>query len=382
MNYLRMCCILAGILCSNSFSLILAGDNYWVYFGTYTGGKSQGIYVSEFNSATGKLGQPQLAIEAKSPSFVAIHSSGKFLYAVNEVAEFKAEKAGGLGAFQIDSTTGKLTLLNQKSSIGSGPCHITVDKAGKHILAANYGGGSICAYSIADNGALQEKTAFIQHVGSSVNPTRQKEPHAHSINLDAANNYAFVADLGMDKVMVYKFDAATGALSANDPPAGLSPAGGGPRHFAFNPVRSFAYVNNEMLSSVTTYSYDAKKGELTPIHTVTTLPPETTTNNSTAEVQVHPSGKYVYVSNRGHNSIAAFSVEEKTGRLIPLGHATEGINVPRNFSIDPSGKWALVANQQGDSVLVFAIDPATGMLTPTDQKIEVGNPVCVKFLAK
>jgi 6-phosphogluconolactonase len=354
--------------------------NFHVYLGTYTGGTSEGIYVAKFDATTGKLADPKLAAAVKNPSFLAIHPQGKYLYAVNETADYKKQNVGAISAFAIQAD-GSLKFLNDKSSGGAGPCHVVVDKEGRHVLAANYGGGSVCAYSLTDQGELKEQTGFVQHTGSSVNPARQKEPHAHSINLSADNRFAFVADLGLDKILIYKFDAQSGALAANEPPFGLSPAGGGPRHFAFNPTRPMAYANNEMLSSVTAYTYDAKRGELVPTQTITTLPPDASgAHNSTAEVCVHPQGKFVYVSNRGHNSIAVFSVEEKTGRLISVGHQATGINVPRNFCLDPTGKWALVANQQGNSVLVFSIDAATGMLQPTDQKIEVGNPVCVRFL--
>jgi 6-phosphogluconolactonase len=349
------------------------------YFGTYTQGKSQGVYVAEFDTATGKLGEAKLAAKVSQPSFVAIHPSGKYVYTCNETDNFNGEKAGGLTAYAVQAD-GTLQELNQKSSIDAGPCHLVVDKAGKNVLAANYGGGSVCAYSLKENGELKDKTAFIQHQGTSVDKGRQEAPHAHSINLDAANRFAFVADLGLDKILIYKFDAETGSLTPNDPPFAATPKGGGPRHFAFHPSGKYAFVCNEMLSSVTSFRYDAAQGKLTEIETLSTLP-QATPGNSTAEVQVHPSGKFVYVSNRGHNSIAIFQFDAEAGKLKSAGNQGEGIAIPRNFGIDPSGKWMVVCNQASDSVISFAIDSDNGSLSPTGSRIEVGMPVCVKFLA-
>lgn len=342
------------------------------YFGTYTGAKSQGIYVAEFDSATGKLGEPQLAAKTVSPSFLALHPSGKFLYACNETDNFEGKKSGALTAFAINAD-GSLKELNQKTSSGAAPCHLVVDKAGKHVLDANYTGGNVCVYALKENGELGEQTALIQHMGPRT--------HAHSINLDAANRFAFAADLGLDKVLVYKFDTAKGTLTPHDPPAGICPKGGGPRHFAFHPAGKYAYVCEETSSAVTAFAYDAAKGTLTEIHTVSTLPTKVE-GNSTAEVQVHPSGKFVYVSNRGHNSIAIFQVDQATGKVTPAGHQGKDIKVPRNFGIDPTGAWMVVCSQDGHQVGVFKIDQTSGALEPTENKIAVGAPVCVKFLVR
>jgi 6-phosphogluconolactonase len=350
------------------------------YFGTYTGGKSEGIYVAEFDPATGKLGEPKLAAKSLQPSFLAIHPSKKYLYACNETADFEGKNSGAVTAYAIQAD-GTLTQLNQKSSSGAAPCHLVVDPTGKNVLTANYTGGNVCVYALGDDGQLGAQTAFVQHTGSSVDSGRQQQPHAHSINVDAANRFALAADLGLDKVLIYKFDPAKGTLAPNDPPAGLLPKGGGPRHFAFHPSGKYAYVNNEMLSSVTVFAYDAQQGALKELQTISTLPEEVK-GNSTAEVQVHPSGKFVYVSNRGHNSIAIFQVDEATGKLTAAGHQGKDINIPRNFSIDPTGKWAVVCNQEGNNVLVFQVDQANGSLVPTEHRIEVGNPVCVKFLTR
>ena len=351
-----------------------------VYFGTYTNETTRGIYLSTLDPSNGQLSPAELAGEVKNPSFVAIHPSRRFLYAVSEISDFEKKPVGGVSAFAIDPTTGKMTLLNQQSSVGAGPCHLVVDAAGKNVLVANYGGGSVCVLPIAVDGKLVAASSSIQHQGSSVNKQRQEAPHAHSINLDAANKFAFAADLGLDKVMIYHFDGMNGVLTPNDPPAGVVSPGSGPRHFAFHPSGKYAFVNNEMTSSVTVFAYDAAKGALTEIHTISTLP-EPTPGNSTAETVVHPSGKFVYVSNRGHDSIAMFQFEESTGQLKVLGHHTTGGKTPRNFNIDPSGRYLLAANQSTNNVVVLKIDPATGKLTSTGNSIDVGSPVCVKFVS-
>jgi 6-phosphogluconolactonase len=358
-----------------------AGGKYWIFIGTYTGDKSKGIYRVEIDAATGKLSEAELAAETPSPSFLAIHPSLKFLYAVGEVDEFGGKKSGGVAAFALDARTGKLTALNQKPSGGSGPCHLVVDRAGRHVLVANYGGGSASVLPIGPDGRLGDATAFVQHKGSSLNKERQEAPHAHSINLDPANHFAFVADLGLDKVMVYRYDPDKGTLRPNDPPAASLEPGAGPRHFAFHPDGKHAYVINELAQTVTPFRYDPQHGTLTSLKSVSTVA-EPVKGNSTAEVVVHPSGKFLYGSNRGHNSIAVFTVNSQTGELTPAGHQTRDINIPRNFNIDPSGKLLVVANQDGDSLVVFRINPTTGALEPTGHTAHVGKPVCVKFVAK
>ncbi len=357
-----------------------AAAKWRVYFGTYTGAISKGIYHSTLDLGTGQLSPPQLAVEIKNPSFVAIHPSRKFLYAVSEIADIQGKPLGGVSAFAIDAATGNLTLLNQQSSEGAGPCHLVVDAAGKNVLVANYGGGSVAVLPIDSTGKLSAASASIQHTGSGVNKSRQEKPHAHSINLDAKNRFAFAADLGLDKVLIYRFDADKGTLVANDPPAGVVAPGSGPRHFAFHPSGRFAFVNNEMTSSVTAFQYDADKGSLTGVHTLSTLPQEVK-GNSTAETVVHPTGKFVYVSNRGHDSIAIFTFDAASGKLTAAGHCLTGGKTPRNFNIDPTGQFLLAANQGTNDVFSFRIDSATGQLTATGSKIEVGSPVCVRFVS-
>ncbi len=354
----------------------------WVYIGTYTGGKSKGIYRFELDPATGMLTDGQLAVETVNPSFLAVAPGHRFLYAVGEVASFQGKPGGVISAFALDPKTGSLTALNQQSSGGAGPCHLVVDRQGKHVLAANYGGGSACALAVGPDGRLGESTAFVQHVGTGTNPKRQSAPHAHSINLDAANRFAFVADLGLDGVLVYRYDAEKGTLTPNKPPSVALAPGSGPRHFAFHPSGRYAYVINEMGNTVTAMKYDPDGGVLTKIQTISTLPPGYKGTSYTAEVQVHPSGKFVYGSNRGHDSIVAYRVNPDTGELTYVGNQGTDIKTPRNFGIDPSGKLLIVANQDSDSLVVFRIDPETGALKPTGHKAAVPKPVCVKFVRR
>jgi putative heme-binding domain-containing protein len=372
---------LAAVLVLSLAWPAVAADKFWVYVGTYTGKDSKGIYRCEFDPDGGKLTAPVLVAETVNPTFLTIHPSGKFLYAVGEIDNFGGKKAGAVNAYSIDSKTGDLKLLNRQSSRGQGPCHVSLDKDGKHVLVANYGGGSVAVLPIKEDGSLGEATSFAQHEGKSVDKDRQEGPHAHSINLDKANKYAVAADLGLDKLLVYKFDADKGTLTAADPPATDTAPGAGPRHFAFHPDGKHAYACGELDSTVTAMDYDADKGVLKKIQTLRTLAAPHK-GNSTAEVLVHPSGKFVYVSNRGHNSIAVFKVDPATGKLTAAGQQGKGFKIPRNFNIDPSGQWMIVAGQDSNNLCVFAIDQQTGDLKPTDNTVAVGTPVCVKFLAK
>ena len=357
---------------------------YFVYVGTYTGGRgrvSEGIYVFRFDTTTGKASAPSLAATTVNPSFLAVHPGGKYLYAANEVSEFAGKGVGAVGAFAIDRENGKLTLLNQASSAGSGPAHLTVDRTGKCVLVANYGGGSVAALPIKADGSLGEPASFIQHTGSSVDPNRQKEPHAHSINVSPDNRFAFAADLGLDKILIYKLDPTTAALTANDPPFATVSPGSGPRHFAFHPSGKFAYVINEMLCTMTAFSYDAKRGELKAIQTVSTLPAGESVKPgySTAEVVAHPNGKFLYGSNRGHDTIAVYAIGAD-GKIMLIQNAPAEVKIPRNFNLDPTGRWLITAGQNSDNLAVFRVDQQTGRLEFTGTKIEVGAPVCVRFL--
>jgi 6-phosphogluconolactonase len=360
-----------------------AAQKYRVYVGTYTTGANagRGIYLLELDTATGTLVSKGVAGEAANPSFLAVHPSRRFLYAVGETPEFNGQKTGAVSAFTLDAASGSLSLLNQQSSGGPGPCYVTVDRAGKNALVANYNGGSVACLPISGDGRLGRASAFVQHRGSSANPARQKEPHAHSINLDAANRFAIAADLGLDRLLVYRFDAAQGTLTPNEPPSARVAPGSGPRHFAFHPDGKHVYVINEILCTVTAFDYDPDRGTLTEIETASTLPEGPRAKNySTAEVQVHPSGRFLYGSNRGHNTIAIFAIDPASGRIRPVGHQATGGRTPRNFGIDPTGRYLLAANQDSGTVVVFRIDPQSGQLQPTGQTAEVPRAVCVKFV--
>jgi 6-phosphogluconolactonase len=280
----------------------------------------------------------------------------------------------------VDAATGQLTQLNQQPSQGTGPCHLVVDRTGKNVIVVNYSSGSVTVVPLGDDGRLRPPSCSIQHEGSSVDPARQKGPHAHSVNLDAGNRFAFVADLGLDKVLIYRFDAEKGLLEANRPPfASLAP-GAGPRHFAFHPNGRFAYVINEMQSTVTAFRFNLQSGELTTMQSVSALPTGYQGKSWTAEVQVHPSGKFLYGSNRGHDSIAIFGVDPETGMLTAKGHEPTQGKTPRNFALDPTGTFLLAENQESGTIVVFRIDAQTGLLTATGQKVEVPSPVCVKMI--
>ena len=363
----------------------IAGENFLVYFGTSTNAKngSKGVYVSRFNTATGELTEPQLAAEAGNPGFLAIHPSKKYLYACGDVTSADGKKAGGISAFGIDSKSGKLTLINQAATTGAGPCHVSVDKTGKVATISNYGSGSISSYAIKEDGSVSPEVSFFQHEGSGADPKRQAGPHAHSMNFSPDNRYAFACDLGLDKVLIYKVDTASGKLTPNDPPFAKTPAGGGPRHLAFHPSGKFVFVNNEMGMSETVFAYDAEKGALTAVETVSTLPEADRGKKglSTAESVAHPNGRVVYVSNRTHDTIAVFACDPATGKLTLLQNVPVEGKIPRNICLDPTGKWLIAAHQDSATAALFKVDQDSGKLTFTGTKVNVPGSICVRFLA-
>jgi 6-phosphogluconolactonase len=348
-----------------------------VYFGTYSGGPGQGIFMAQFDPATGRLFDVEHAGEAVKPSFLALHPNGKFLYAVSEVDDMEGMKQGGVIAYSIDSATGKLTKLNHQPSEGTAPCYVAVHPTGDSLYVANYSAGTVAGFPIKADGTLGPATSRIQHEGSGPDKGRQDAPHAHSINLSSDGRFAYACDLGTDQVLIYGVDAKTGKLTPQQQVA--LPPGSGPRHLSFHPSGKLAFVINELSNTLTTLTVDGESGALKIASSVPTLPKGFDGKNTTAEVVVHPNGKFVYGSNRGHDSIAMFGLDPATGELSPLGFARESIDEPRNFRIDPSGKFLLVGNQNSDSIVVFAIDQESGVLTTTDAKIEIPTPVCVRF---
>jgi len=380
----------SAFFCSLVFFLSLGASaaepqkgKYLLYVGTYTqdGSKSKGIYAFRYDAATQEVTSLGLAAETTNPSWVALHPNGRFLYAVNEVQNYNGPNSGGVSAFAVDRATGKLTFLNEVASRGADPCYITVDQSGKYVLVANYTGGSIAAFPISADGKLGTASAFVQHTGHGLNPKRQEAPHAHSIDLSPDERFAFVDDLGLDELLVYKFDKSKGSLKPNNPPFAKLDVGAGPRHFALHPSGKFAYVVSEMASTVTAFSVDLKAGVLHHSQSISTLPDDFKGENDDAEVEVHPSGKFLYASNRGHDSIAVFAIDPAKGTLTVVEHASTQGKTPRNFAIDPTGTLLFAENQQSDNIVIFRIDEKTGKLTPTGKVLEVGQPVCIKFLA-
>ncbi len=356
---------------------------YLVYVGTYTeeGSKSKGIYAYRYDAKTGQITPLGLAAETTNPSWVTLHPNGRFLYAVNEVGNYKGPNSGGVSAFSVDHATGKLTFLNELPTRGADPCYVSVDNTGKYVLVANYTGGSVAVFPILKDGSLGEASAFVQHTGHGPNPQRQEGPHAHSIDLSPDDRFAMVDDLGLDEVLFYKFDSTKGTLTPNDPPFAKVDPGAGPRHFALRPDGKFAYVIGEMGHAVTAFSYDSAGGKLKLLQMITTLPKDFTGRNDDAEVRVHPSGTFLYASNRGDDSIAIYAIDKSKGTLEQLGSVPTGGKEPRSFEIDPTGRLLFAANQKSDNIVVFRIDQKTGRLTPTGQILDVPTPVCVKFLA-
>ena len=354
---------------------------YLVYIGTYTGPASKGIYAYRFDAATGQTTSLGLVAETVNPSFLAIDPSRRFLYAANEVSDYQGKKSGAVSAFSIDRKSGKLTFLNELPSGGAGPCYVSLDKTGKHVMVANYDSGSVAVFPVLGDGKLGEPSSVIQHTGHGPDPKRQEGPHAHQIDTSPDNRFALASDLGLDEVLVYRFDAAKGTLAANDPPFAKVAPGAGPRHFVFHPNAKFLYVIDEVASTVTAFSYDAAGGKLQSLTAVSTLPEGFKGSNDTAEIKVSPDGKFLYGSNRGHDSIASFSLDSATSTPTFVEAVSTDGKTPRNFEIAPGGDYVFAANQESNNVVIFKVDKATGHLTPTGQVLETPSPVCIKFVA-
>jgi 6-phosphogluconolactonase len=352
---------------------------YLVYVGTYTGAGSEGISAYRFNPASGETTPLGLAAVSDNPSFLAVDPGGRFLYAVNELDTFRGEPTGAVSAFAIDRASGKLELLQQVSSLGAGPAHLSLDAMARYLLVANYGGGNVAVFPIGEDGRLGPRRAFVQNVGSSVNPERQAGPHAHFIQATRDNRFTITADLGLDKVLVHRFDAGTGSLSPGSPAFVDVDPGAGPRHAAFDPSGRFVYVVNELASTVMVFAYEPGPGTLRRVQTIPTLPQDFTGTSSAAEIAVDAGGRFLYVSNRGHDSIAVYSIDPDDGHLEAVEWVPSGGKTPRHLSIDPTGQWLFAANQNSDNVSFFRIDPKSGRLTRTDLTLQVVTPVCVLF---
>jgi 6-phosphogluconolactonase len=391
-------CILWGIS-----SAWCASSEYFVYFGTYTGfaymreglpagtSQSKGIYVSRFQPAAGILSKPELAAEIVNPAFLAVHPNGRFLYAATEDPQSLGpdfDHASYVSAFSIDPSDGKLRLLNTLPTGGTSTCYISLDKTGRFLLMANFGSGTVSVLRINDDGSLGQQTAFMKHVGRGKDPSFQSQPHPHSIDVSPDNRYAIVSDLGVDKIFIYRFDATTGALSPESPPFVAAEAGGGPRHFVFDVAGRFGYALKEMSGIVTVLAWHPSRGALTPVQDVKTLGRNFVGANDSAEIEIHPSGKFLYESNRrfrggelwGPDTIGVFSIDAEMGTLTEIEQVPPGGTMPRNFAIDPTGSYLFSANELSGNVLLFRIDDKTGRLTTTKTEIKIDVPVCIKFV--
>lgn len=363
-----------GFLNLLSISSMSQNTDFYLFVGTYTTKTSEGIYTYRFNTQTGEATPITVAKGIKNPSFQAISPDHRFLYSVTEM------NGGAVSAFSIDKNSGNLTLLNTQSAGGNGPCHVDVDKTGKWVLVGNYGGGSLSILPVQTDGSLGIATQTIQHEGNSINTKRQEKPHVHSINIAPNNRDIFVPDLGTDKIMTYTLDKKSGQLSAGNPPFWSATPGAGPRHFTFHPNGKWAYVIQELDATITGFDY--KKGKLEAFQTVKTLPDDYIGLKWCADIHISPDGKFLYGSNRAHESLVIFSINPKTGQLTFVGHQDVLGKTPRNFMIDPTGKWVLVANQDSDNVVIFSRDLKTGKLTPTGQEIKISMPVCLNLLSE
>jgi 6-phosphogluconolactonase len=401
-KYLSLLILLSLPVASAQSQSETAGD-YWAYFGTYTGfvymkeglpagsSRSKGIYVSKFHPATGELSKPALAAEIVNPAFLAIHPNHRFLYAVTEDPLSLGpnfDHSSYITAYSIDSATGKLHLLNTLTTGGTSTCYLSIDKTGHYLMFANVGSSSITIFRIKDDGSVGEQTAFMKHVGSGKDPAFQSKAHPHSIDVSTDNKYAVVSDLGVDKLFIYKFDASTGTLSPDQPPFVQAESGGGPRHFTFDSAGKFGYSLHEMSGYITVLAWDAANGSFTKIQDATSLQPDFIGGNDSAEIAIHPNGKFLYQSNRrfrgpemwGPDSIGVFAIDPEKGTLTEVEQVPPGGTMPRNFAIDPTGSYLFAANELSGNVALFKIDPNTGRLSPTKTDLKIDVPVCIVFL--
>jgi 6-phosphogluconolactonase len=352
---------------------------YLLYAGTYTDTKSKGIYGYRFDAATGQLISLGLKAEIENPSFVVTDPGHRFLYAVTEIGN-DGETSGIVSSFAIDPKNGDLKLLNRVSSGGAGPCHLTVNSTGKMLFVANYEGGSVAAFALKEDGSIGKQTGFDQHRGSSIDLLRQEGPHAHEVVLSSNDRFLLVPDLGTDAISIYKVNAVKGTFTLNDPALASVKRGSGPRHLVLSPGGTFAYLVCEMGSSVDVFSFDPAKGSLTFVQTISALPPGFIEENDSAEIQIDAAGRFLYASNRGHDSIAVFAIDPRRGRLTKIQTVPTQGKTPRNFVIDPTGKYLLAANQDSDQIVVFGVDQRSGKLMPTGTLSTVPSPASLVFV--
>ena len=345
-----------------------------VYFGSHGSGPGVGFSLARFDSDTGVLTKPEFLLEAKEPAFFVFSPDGSRLYTCN------SGSPGGLSAYTVEPRTGHLHLLNRVLAGGGDTSFITLDHTGRFVLVANYDGGNVAVFALTSDGAIGDWTAFDQHTGRSVHPGRQTHAYAHAIVLDPTNRFALVPDLGVDRLYAYRFDEKTGALTSNDPPFVPIAPGSGPRHVRFHPNGRWVYLINEIASTIAAFAWDSAKGTLTPLQTVSTLPAEFTSISTCAELEIHPNGNFLYGSNRGHDSLAVFAIDQATGRLTPVEHVASGGKTPRNFTFDPTGRWIVLTNQDSSNAVVFQVDSSTGKLRRTGDPVPVPSPFCERFL--
>lgn len=395
--------ILLSLSAASAYSQSESTSDYWVYFGTYTGfvymkeglpagaSRSKGIYVSKFHPASGELSKPQLAAEIINPAFLAIHPNHRFLYAVTEDPLSLGpnfDHSSYVSAYSIDSATGKLHLLNKLPTGGTSTCYLSIDKTGHYLMFANFGSSSVTILRIKDDGSIGQQTAFMKHVGSGKDPAFQSKAHPHSIDVSPDNKFAVVSDLGVDKLFIYNFDASTGTLSPDQPPFVQAESGGGPRHFTFDSAGKFGYSLHEMSGYITVLAWNAASGSFTKIQDATSLQPDFIGANDSAEIAIHPNGKFLYESNRrfrgpdmwGPDSIGVFAIDTDKGTLTEVEQVPPGGTMPRNFAIDPTGSYLFAANELSGNVALFKIDASTGRLSPTKADLKIDVPVCIVFL--
>ncbi len=357
------------------FPTILSKETL-VFVGSYTQGPSEGIYTYSWSS--GAL-QHLSTVSSVNPSYLAIEPGRRFLFSVNEIRDHDGKLGGGVSSFEIDKRTGSLTLLSQQPSLGGDPCYITTDRTGRFVLVANYASGTVGVIPVGADGYLDTPLDFAQHIGPGNHP-RNPGPHCHCVEVDPTNRFVFVCDAGLDKVMIYRFDSRSGSLDPCPDPWVDARREAGPRHITFHPTYKWAYVITESGTTIVAYAYDPSRGTLQELQIVPTLPEGFTGRNSCADIHVTPSGKFVYGSNRGHDSVVIYAIDETTGKLNYVGHESTQGRTPRNFAIDPTGSYLLAANQNTDNIVTFGIDPQTGKLQSTGKIVQVSKPVCIKFM--